>query len=760
MCCSAALAQTDTGELRLKVTDPDGLAVRASIDLTSEANQYRHTFVADSEGGARAALLPFGLYHVQVRHPGFAEFSEVVEIRSAAPREYRVALGLAVTGTSVVVTSAETLLDPFRPSARNGIGASTLRDRRTAAPGRTVLEMVNTQPGWLLEANGVLHPRGSEYQTQYVVDGIPLTENRSPAFVPEIDPSGIASMSMLTSGFPAEYGRKLGGVIEVTTAQDTTPGFRGQAAVSGGSFDTTAGSLGAQYASGRNTVGIDAGASHTGRYLDPPVERNFTNDGTVSGFALHLQRDFSDSDRAGAIVRDDRSRFLVPNELVQQAAGQRQDRTGHETSGQFYYQHVFGPDLLADVRGLVRDVDSSLWSNPLATPVYVSQSRGFREGYLKGALSAHHGAHEFKFGMEASFGSVRENLAYNITAPDQFDQGTPAAVAFAQTRSSREQAVFFQDRMTLGAWTISAGLRWDRYRFLVHDWAVSPRLGVARYWRSVGLVLRASYDRAFQTPAFENLLVASSGVLIAPGTDAVRLPVRPSRGNFWEAGFSKSLWARLRLDGSYYRRNMDNFADDDLLLNTGESFPIAFRKAEIHGVEAKLEIPRWGRFSGFLSYSNLVGFGELPVTGGLFLQAVAADLLESRGRFAISQDQRNTVRSRFRYELTRRTWVALGGAYGSGLPVELDELPQDMLAQYGPRILSRVNLERGRVRPNFSLDVSAGVALVNRDRRTVRLQGDVLNATGRLNLINFAGLFSGTALAPPRSAALRLVADF
>jgi hypothetical protein len=42
----------------------------------------------------------------------------------------------------------------------------------------------------------------------------------------------------------------------------------------------------------------------------------------------------------------------------------------------------------------------------------------------------------------------------------------------------------------------------------------------------------------------------------------------------------------------------------------------------------------------------------------------------------------------------------------------------------------------------------------------VRLQADVLNLTNRLNVINFAGLFSGTALGPPRSVALRIQAAF
>ncbi len=52
------------------------------------------------------------------------------------------------------------------------------------------------------------------------------------------------------------------------------------------------------------------------------------------------------------------------------------------------------------------------------------------------------------------------------------------------------------------------------------------------------------------------------------------------------------------------------------------------------------------------------------------------------------------------------------------------------------------------------------VLVVKTKRHTLHLQADVLNLTDRLNVINFAGLFSGTALAPPRSVAIRLQAEF
>ncbi len=88
-------------------------------------------------------------------------------------------------------------------------------------------DLVNSQPGWLYEGNAVLHPRGAEYQTQFVVDGIPLTDNRSPGLGPEIDADDVDSVSVYTAGIPAEFGRKMGGVIEVNTLKEAKPGMHG-----------------------------------------------------------------------------------------------------------------------------------------------------------------------------------------------------------------------------------------------------------------------------------------------------------------------------------------------------------------------------------------------------------------------------------------------------------------------------------------------------------------------------------------------------
>jgi hypothetical protein len=52
------------------------------------------------------------------------------------------------------------------------------------------------------------------------------------------------------------------------------------------------------------------------------------------------------------------------------------------------------------------------------------------------------------------------------------------------------------------------------------------------------------------------------------------------------------------------------------------------------------------------------------------------------------------------------------------------------------------------------------VTVFETDRQHVRIQANAVNLTNRLNVINFAGLFSGTALGPPRSFGVRVNVDF
>jgi hypothetical protein len=769
------VAQSNNGELRLRVTDPNGQGVKTTIKISSEANQYRSDLTTNDQGALTIQRLPYGIYQLDLDHLGFASISEAVEIRSSVPTPYAVQFKLPKVNESVTVKTTNTLIDPDQAGAVSQIGSDVIQSRLGSIPGRSLQDLVNSQPGWLYEGNAVLHPRGSEYQTQFVVDGIPLTDNRSPSFGPAIDADDVESMTVYTAGIPAEYGRKMGGVVEINTIQSPKQGFHGQVELSGGSFDTADASARGQYFDGKNTFGGSVSGGMTDHYLNPVVPQNYSNTGTLGDFALYYERELTAKDRVRVMVRHELSRYDIPNEIVQQtwcypagqisgAPCQRQTAENLETMGNASYDHIFSSHAVADFRAMYRDNANSFHSNDDSTPILVFQHNFFREGYFKGSTTIDHGRQEFKFGVESDNTFLNENLSYVIPNiqmdTDQFDPTTPLNFGFVGSRPDLEQSAFVQDLVRLGNWTINAGLRWDHYQLLLNRQAVDPRFSISRNFPSADLLVHVSYDRIFQTPSSENILLSSSQAIESLAPRFLRYPVEPSEGNYYEAGLTKVFHAKVRLDTDVFRRLVSNYADDDQIDNTAISFPIAFQKAIIYGGEAKLDVPDWHRFSGFLSYSYTVGQAWFPVTGGLFLGDDAAGVTRTNVHFPDSQDQRNTIRGRVRYQVRPRFWIAGGIQYDSGLPFEFVGDPADAQAQYGQQVLDRINFSRGRIYPAFQVNASAGAELYRSERINTRFQIDGQNLNNVLNVIDFGGLFSGNAIGPPRSYSMRLTTNF
>jgi hypothetical protein len=402
-------AQSNAGELRLKVTGPDGLPVKASVELLSQGNEYHHTFTTDDQVNLS------------------------VEIRSALPLDRTIRLKLISASESVTVSAAGTLVDPYRAGSVNEMGLQTIENRLTALPGRSMQELVNSEPGWLYEGNAVLHPRGSEYQTQFVVDGIPITDNRSPSFGPEVEADDAESLKIYTAGIPAEFGRKLGGVVEVNTLKSADPGFHGQLTLFGGTYDTAGINTQDQYTWKGNTLGVSASGNMTGHYLNPVVPQNYTNDGTTGSFSLSYERDLTQKDRLTLIVRHELARYEIPNEFVQQngayvpnaentvgcppvplaaepsdcvfiPGGQLQTGDNFETVGSVAYQHVFSSNAIGSLRGMARDNSNDFYSNPSSWPLIATQHNYFKEIYFNGSVSVHHGRRPFRYAMPYHFG--------------------------------------------------------------------------------------------------------------------------------------------------------------------------------------------------------------------------------------------------------------------------------------------------------------------------------------------------------------------
>ncbi len=165
-------AQSVRGELRIEVHDPQGATLPTTAELVSDGNQFRRNFHIAQDGRYIAQDLPFGVYRLSLEAEGFAPWTHVVDIRSEVPIRIAVTLGIAPSLTQVEVSDSLTLIDPNRTGTQYAIGHQALAENIAPQPGRDISDLVDELPGWLYEANGVLHPRGSEYDVQYVVNGV------------------------------------------------------------------------------------------------------------------------------------------------------------------------------------------------------------------------------------------------------------------------------------------------------------------------------------------------------------------------------------------------------------------------------------------------------------------------------------------------------------------------------------------------------------------------------------------------------------
>ena len=121
---------------------------------------------------------------------------------------------------------------------------------------------------------------------------------------------------------------------------------------------------------------------------------------------------------------------------------------------------------------------------------------------------------------------------------------------------------------------------------LIADDEFSPRIGAAYFFPRTHTVLRASYNRLFQPPQNENLLLASSpeASALSPLTQGRRFaPILPDKQNVFEVGIGQSIFDVLALDIAYYWNKIENFSDRNQFLATGIFLPLSIARVRNDG---------------------------------------------------------------------------------------------------------------------------------------------------------------------------------
>src|SRR6185436_2791046 len=172
-------AQTRIGSVQGTVKDPNGALVPgAVVTLHQPVTGYKQTATTDPQGTFRFVNVPFNTYKVSVEAAGFQPAEQGIDLESAVPLNLDLSVSLEAATANVTVTAdTSSMVETERTSSETDISQTLLERPVGAAPSRAIESIVASTPGFVTDDNGRMHPRGSESQVQYVVDGVPITDN-------------------------------------------------------------------------------------------------------------------------------------------------------------------------------------------------------------------------------------------------------------------------------------------------------------------------------------------------------------------------------------------------------------------------------------------------------------------------------------------------------------------------------------------------------------------------------------------------------
>jgi outer membrane receptor protein involved in Fe transport len=784
---TAAFSQARIGSIQGVVKDPTGALVpNAKVVVTQPVTGYNQTTQTDAQGSFKLVNVPFNTYKVRVEATGFQPTEQSIDLESTVPLNLDLSLSLEEATAAVTITTANgAMLETDRTSSDTDVAQTLLERPLGAAPSRAIESIVASTPGFVTDDNGRMHPRGSESQVQYVVDGVPVTENMSAIFSTSLDARTLRTVEVLTGGIPAEFGDKLAGVINVNTRSGLEGPTQGGISFSGGSFST--GEAAVDFSTHTTKLGFltNLSASTSQRYLDPPTLDNFHNFGRTGKGFFRLDYQFDANNSLRGVFNFGGSNLQVPNRFNQEVAGQDQRQRLRDNAQNIGFTHIFSPNTVAQFSFFHRQNNSKLLSNTLSTPVVANQDRTLQNYGGIGSLALTRGSHNIKFGGQVTITPVDEHFSFYPTTPfpdledeegkvfpnpvNNFNAANP--FIFNQSKTGRTLSAYVQDRFTVAKnLTLDLGVRYDHYKLLISEQAISPRLGFAYFIPKTQTTFRASYNRLFQPPPAENLLLASSAeaaalspISVLQGITTVQ-PILPDKENAFEAGAQQLIRQIFRVNLTVYQKRIKNFSDKDQFFETGVIFPIAISSGRVTGEEVRLESTDIHGFHTFVSYANARAFGVTPIAGGLFLGEDPQDLFLKGFKFANDHDQRNEAQFQVSYNHRRSgLYASFNGRYDSGVPVDVEPgtTLSDFVAQgFDPRLYNEIDFQRGRVRPRTILDFSVGADLMQKERVSMNVQFDVQNLTNELFLYNFESVFSGTHVGFPRLFSGRLSLRF
>ena len=221
--------------VRGRVTDPTGAVVSGAAVTTRETNtNLTGMAMTDQEGRFRFAYLKPGSYEITVRAAGFADAVRPVTLTIGSAVELAVSLSLASVETNLSVSEEGELLETARTQIAGTVPQTEIEN--LPVNGRSFLDVAllvpgvsptNTASNQLFAETSAVPGQGLSVNSQrnfsnnFIVDGLSANDDAAGLSGVFYGYDVVSEFQVVTSGGQAEFGRALGGYMNVVTRSGT-----------------------------------------------------------------------------------------------------------------------------------------------------------------------------------------------------------------------------------------------------------------------------------------------------------------------------------------------------------------------------------------------------------------------------------------------------------------------------------------------------------------------------------------------------------
>ena len=232
---AAAQENINSASISGRVTDPSGDIVTGAQVTTrqTDTNQTR-AVTTDQEGRFRFAYLKIGRYEIRVQAKGFAETTRLLTLTVGAAYELPISLTIGTTETKLTVTDEAVVLE----AARSQIAGTVSQTEVKSLPlnGRNFLDLALLVPGVsptntastqlfpetsAVPGQGISVSSQRNFSNNFIVDGLSANDDAAGLSGIFYGLDVVHEFQVVTSGGQAEFGRALGGYVNMVTKSGT-----------------------------------------------------------------------------------------------------------------------------------------------------------------------------------------------------------------------------------------------------------------------------------------------------------------------------------------------------------------------------------------------------------------------------------------------------------------------------------------------------------------------------------------------------------